>query len=53
MRVVWTDPAEEDRERIILFIVQDNPQAALEMDALFTVAADSFAKLVIEVDPVY
>ena len=43
MRVVWTDPAEEDRDRIILFIAQDNPQAALEMDTLFTAAADSLA----------
>jgi addiction module RelE/StbE family toxin len=43
MRVVWTDPAEEDRERIVLFIAQDNPQAALEMDDLFTAAADSLA----------
>jgi len=43
MRVVWTDPAEEDREQIILFIAQDNPKAALEMDDLFTAAADSLA----------
>jgi len=43
MRVVWTDPAEEDRGRIVLFIAQDNPQAALEMDELFTAAADSLA----------
>jgi len=32
MRVVWTDPADEDREQIFLFIAQDNPQAALEID---------------------
>jgi addiction module RelE/StbE family toxin len=43
MRVVWTDPAEDDRERIVLFIAQDNPQAALEMDDLLTAAADSLA----------
>ena len=43
MRVVWTDPAEEDRVRIVLFIAQDNPQAALEVDELFTAAADSLA----------
>ena len=43
MRVVWTEPAEEDRERIIFFIAQDDPQAALEMDDLFTAAADSLA----------
>jgi addiction module RelE/StbE family toxin len=43
MRVVWTEPAEEDRGQIILFIAQDNPQAALEMDDLFTAAAASLA----------
>ena len=43
MRVVWTDPADEDREQIFLFITQDNPQAALEIDDLFTAAADSLA----------
>ncbi len=45
MNVVWTDPAEEDRERIVLFVAQDNPQAAVELDALFTSAADSLASL--------
>ena len=43
MRVVWSDPAEEDRVRIVLFIAKDNPQSALEMDELFTAAADSLA----------
>jgi addiction module RelE/StbE family toxin len=43
MRVVWTEPAEGDRERITLFIAQDDPHAALELDALFTAAADSLA----------
>ena len=43
MRIVWTDPAEEDREQIVLFIAQENEQAALEMDDLFTAAADSLA----------
>ena len=43
MKVVWTEPAEEDRERIVFYIAQDNPQAALEMDDLFTDAADSLA----------
>ena len=41
MRVVWTTPASEDRELIVFFIAQDNPQAALEMDSLFTDAAAS------------
>lgn len=45
MKVVWTDPAEEDRNRIVLFIAEDNPQAALDMDDLFTAAADSLATL--------
>lgn len=45
MRVVWTDPADEDRERIVFFIAQDNPLAAVEMDELFTAAADSLAAL--------
>ena len=43
MRVVWTDPAEEDRERIVLFIAQDNPVVAVEMDKLFVAAGDSLA----------
>ena len=41
MKVVWTTPASEDREQIVFFIAQDNPQAALEMDSLFTGAAAS------------
>jgi addiction module RelE/StbE family toxin len=45
MRVVWTDPADEDRERIVSFIAQDNPQAAVEMDDLFTTSADSLVNL--------
>lgn len=45
MTVVWTDPADEDRDRIVLFIAQDNPQAALDMDDLFTAAAASLATL--------
>lgn len=31
MKIVWTDPAEADRERIVLFIAQDNPHAAIAM----------------------
>jgi len=45
MRVVWTDPAEEDRERIVLFIAEDNPLAAVEMDELFVATGDSLATL--------
>jgi len=51
MRVVWTEPAEEDRERIIFFIAQDNPQAALEMDDLFTDAAESLAAFPVRARP--
>lgn len=45
MRVVWTDPALWDREQIFDFIAQDNPDAAVNMDDLFTVAAASLATL--------
>lgn len=45
MSIVWTTPADEDREQIILFIAEDNPQAAIAMDALFTAAADSLTTL--------
>ena len=45
MKVVWTEPADEDREKIILFIAQDNPQTAVAMDTLFTSSADSLAHL--------
>lgn len=44
MKVVWTDPAEADRERIVFFIAQDNPLAAIEMDAFFTKVALSLAQ---------
>ena len=45
MKVVWSEPADEDREKIILFIAQDNPQTAVAMDTLFTSSADSLAHL--------
>lgn len=45
MNVVWTDPAEEDREQIVFFIAEDNTLAAAEMDARFTAAADSLMTL--------
>ncbi|GFM38656.1 type II toxin-antitoxin system RelE/ParE family toxin [Desulfovibrio psychrotolerans] len=45
MKVVWTEAADTDRERIVLFIAADNPHAAIELDALFTAAADSLAAL--------
>lgn len=40
MKVVWTVPADLDRERIVFFIAQDNPDAAIVMDELFGDAAD-------------
>lgn len=43
MSVVWTAPADEDRERIVLFIAQDNPEAAVAVDELFTLAAAGLA----------
>ena len=41
MKVVWTEPADKDREQIVSFIALDNPQAAIEMDSLFTEAGAS------------
>ena len=35
MRLEWRTAAIDDRERIMSFIVQDNPQAALDLDLLF------------------
>jgi len=45
MKVVWAEPADEDRQKIIFFIAQDNPKAAVELDALFTDAANSLSTL--------
>lgn len=44
MKVVWTIPADEDREKIISFIAQDNLDAALEIDDLFTSVTNSLEK---------
>ncbi|MDL2313818.1 type II toxin-antitoxin system RelE/ParE family toxin [Desulfovibrio sp. OttesenSCG-928-C14] len=41
--VVWSDPADTDREQIIFFISMDNLQAAIALDDLFTNAADSLS----------
>jgi len=32
MKLVWTVPADMDRERIVFFIAEDNPDAAIAMD---------------------
>ena len=44
MIVVWTEPALRDREDIILFIADDNVDAAIEMDTAFTNTSNSLAK---------
>ena len=45
MRVVRTEPADEDREQLVFYIAEDNPKAAAAMDALLTKTADSLATL--------
>lgn len=45
MKVVWAELAEQNRERIVFFIVQDSVDAALEMDLLFTSATDDLSTL--------
>lgn len=35
MKLEWRPQAFDDRERIMDFIARDNPQAALDLDALF------------------
>lgn len=44
MRVLWTLSAEQDRADIIDFIAQDNPLAAIQMDALFDAAVGHLAQ---------
>ena len=43
MRVIWTPQASRDRVDIWDYIVNNNPQAAVRMDALFS---DAVARLV-------
>ena len=43
MRVVWSEPAEEDLGAIVEYIARDNLQAALDMDSLLRDAADGLA----------
>ncbi len=43
MRLEWKPAAYDDRERIMDFIALDNPQAAIETDALFKKTADTIA----------
>lgn len=39
MKTIWTEPAEQDRNNIFEYIAADNPDAAVEMDELFSIAA--------------
>ncbi|MBS0468750.1 MAG: type II toxin-antitoxin system RelE/ParE family toxin [Proteobacteria bacterium] len=39
MKLVWTRPAAADRLDIRAYIAQDNPSAALALDALFSAKA--------------
>jgi len=41
MKLEWRPRAFDDRERIMDFIAQDNPQAALDLDNLFEEKAGS------------
>ena len=43
MKVVWTVPAEADRDQIGFFIAADNLDAAIAMDELISSAAQSLA----------
>ena len=43
MKVFWASAAEQDRADIIDYISQDNPLAAIRMDALFAEAAGHLA----------
>lgn len=43
MKVVWAVPAELDREQIIFFIAEDNPDAAIAMDDLIGNEAQKLA----------
>lgn len=40
MKLKWKTAAMSDREQIMDFIAQDNPQAALDLDVLFEEKAD-------------
>ena len=44
MKLEWRPQAFDDRERIMDFIAQDNPQAALELDTLFEEKAGALIK---------
>lgn len=44
MILKWTDPAEEDLRCILIYIFQDNPEAAEQLDMNIHSAADSLLK---------
>lgn len=44
MKLEWRPDAFDDRERIMDFIVQDNPKAALDLDFLFEKQANELVE---------
>lgn len=44
MQVRWTPEAEEDRFAIWAYIAENNPEAAVRMDVLFSAAAANLAE---------
>ena len=45
MRVIWTPEAEQDRVDIWNYVSEDKPGAAVQLDTLFSDAANSLAAL--------
>lgn len=43
MNLLWRPLAQEDRDRIFDYVVQDNPQAAIDLDELFKKKANAIA----------
>lgn len=44
LKLVWRPMAFDDRNQIMDFIAQDNPQAAFELDTLFEKKADAIVE---------
>lgn len=44
MNLLWRPLAQEDRDRIFDYVVQDNPQAAIDLDELFKKKANAIAE---------
>jgi addiction module RelE/StbE family toxin len=45
MKLIWTPPAAADRREIRAYIAQDNPAAALALDALFAEKASRLIRM--------